>query len=175
MCATRVCAIVINKLLEDERTMPTIKQLAAKLNQDATDSLLRNAAAMPADKLEWSPLDAGRTAHNQLAECAVIAKFSVYTLNTRTVPKFDHEAFGKAMAELDTVEKAVAMLKENTDLMVSAIEAFPDEELDTTILMPYSPTPLSFAEVMFGPYWNTVYHIGQFAYIQTLYGDGKMY
>lgn len=155
--------------------MPTVQQLAIHLNREVAESLTRNAAAMPADKLTWSPLDQGRTALSQLAECAVITEFTTNLLKTRAMPPIDSEAFGKKTAELDTVEKATAALKANIDTLSSVIESFPDADLDATIQLPWFSTPQTFAQVMFICYWNNVYHQGQIAFIQTLYGDKEMH
>lgn len=156
--------------------MATIQQLAAKMNRNVAEQLIRNAQAMPPEKALWSPLDLGRSALSQVAECAVIAGFSVQTLSARAVPPFDPAEFGAMMAQFDTLDKAIEALQASTERLVEAIEAFPSEELDTLVTMPYASEPMSWAEVMLGGhYWNTVYHIGQIAYIQTLYGDAKMY
>lgn len=152
-----------------------VQQLAAKLNKDACDILVRNAKAMPEDKVVWQPLEQGRSVLNQLQECAVIANFTTHTLNHHTLPEMDNEVFGKSMAALDTLDKAIAALETNTTELVSAIEAFPDENLDKTVQLPWLPTPTSLAEIMMMNYWNSVYHQGQVCYIQTLYGDSEMH
>jgi hypothetical protein len=155
--------------------MPTIQQLAAKLNRDVAAGLKRNAAAMPADRVSWKPMDVGRSALDQVAECALIARFGAGLLTDRTTPQMDMEAFQKARAELDTVEKAAAALDAGTDALCAAIEAFPAADLDKTIQLPWFGEPSTFAEIMFLSYWNSVYHVGQIAYIQTLYGDKEMH
>ena len=155
--------------------MPTIQQLAAEISRDAAEALARNAQAMPADKLNWSALDAGRTAFQQIVECAVIYGVGAAIFTERRMPPMEPDSFGKAMAALDTPEKALAALKTNSDALARAIEAFPDEHLDETIQLPFFPTPRSFAHLLLMPYWNSVYHLGQIAFIQTLYGDKEMH
>ncbi len=155
--------------------MPTVQQLAAKLNRNAINQLKREVQAMPADKQTWQPLDQGRTALNQAAECAVAAGLTVTTLNSRQLPPMEHDTFSKAIAELDSLDKTLAALDANGEALAAAIEAFPTEELDNTIQLPWLPEPWSFAQIMLLPYWNTVYHIGQISYIQTLYGDKEMH
>jgi hypothetical protein len=41
-------------------------------------------------------------------------------------------------------------------------------------MMPWG-AKMTFAELLFLNYWNLVYHQGQIAYIQTLYGDREMH
>ena len=60
--------------------MPTIQELAVKLNREAAQTLIRNVRAMPEDKVTWQPLDKGRTTLSQLQECAIICGFSNYTV-----------------------------------------------------------------------------------------------
>jgi len=155
--------------------MPTVQELAVKLNKEGAETLIRNVRAMPEDKTAWQPLENGRTTLSQLQECAIICGFSIATLTNRAVPADFKEAYGREMAEIDTVEKAAARLEERVEKLAATIQGFPASDLDQTIMMPFRPTPVSFAELMFMNYWNVVYHIGQICYIQTLYGDNEMH
>ena len=155
--------------------MPTIQQLAVKLNREAAETLIRNVRALPEDKAAWQPLDKGRTALSQLQECAIICGLSIYTLANHTLPPDFNETFGRELPEIDTVDKAIARLEERTEKLAATIEAFQDADLEKTVTMPWRPDPTSLAELMFMNYWNVVYHIGQISYIQTLYGDNEMH
>ena len=155
--------------------MPSIQQLAAKLNRKAVEGLKKNATAMPADKVAWQPLDVGRTVVSQLAECAVITGFNARLLIDRAVPPMDMEAFQKAVSDLDTTEKAISALDASADALAGAIESFPSADLDQTIKLPWFEEAQSFAEIMLLGYWNNVYHVGQICYMQTLYGDKEMH
>ena len=155
--------------------MPTIQQIASKLNKDAADTLVRNVRAMPADKVAWQPIEKGRTALSQLQECAIISGFTTYTLQNHALPADFNEAYGREMGEIDTVDKAIARLEERTSALVKVIDAFPDTDLEKTVKMPWMEQPSTLAEVMFMTYWNVVYHVGQVSYIQTLYGDKEMH
>jgi uncharacterized damage-inducible protein DinB len=155
--------------------MPTVQELAVKLNRDAAASLVRNVRAMPDDKAAWQPLEKGRTALSQLQECAVICGFTIDTLKTHAIAPDFHEAFGRESAQIDTVDKAVARLEERSAALAAAIQAFPDADLDIPVKLPWQEEPASLAELMFMNFWNTVYHVGQVSYIQTLYGDNDMH
>jgi len=156
--------------------MPTVSQLAAKLNRDAAATLARNIKAMPEEKVTWKPLDNGRSALDQLQECAIISFFGAKLLQTREVPPFDREGFEKLRAENDTPEKALALLDKGIDTLAAAIEAFPPEHLDDTLTLPFlGGMEKSFAELMLLTYWNMVFHEGQICFIQTLYGDHEMH
>lgn len=151
------------------------KQFAKEINAEVVDALVRNIDAMPADKQTWSPAEGVRSAHAQLQECAVITGSVVSMINSKAVPDFDHEKFGAMMAEFDTVEKAKVALRANLETLNAAIDAFPADELSETIKLPWFEAPQSFAKIMLISYWNNTYHLGQFNYIQTMYGDHEMH
>lgn len=155
--------------------MPTIQEMAVKLNREAAETLIRNVRAMPPDKLTWQPLDVGRTTLSQLQECAIICGFSIFTLTNHTLPPDFNEAYGRELAEIDTADKAVARLEERIEQLAATIAAVPDGDLEKTVTMPWRPAPVSLAELMFMNYWNVAYHIGQVSYIQILYGDNEMH
>jgi hypothetical protein len=154
--------------------MPTVIELAVKLNREASEGLARSLRAMPAEKTTWKPLDVGRDAVDQAVECAGFNLLGAKCLTTREDPKIDLAAFEQMKAENNTPEKALALLDRATTSLVAAIEAFPPEHLDDTVTMPWG-MKMTFAELLFLNYWNLVYHQGQIAYIQTLYGDREMH
>ncbi len=60
--------------------------------------------------------------------------------------------------------------------LAEVILAVPDSALDDVISLPFAEgMTMSRAEVMMMTYWNYVYHTGQVAYIQRLYGDVEMH
>jgi hypothetical protein len=153
----------------------SIQQVVAKQTRDVGAGLERTFVAMPADKQTWKPLDNGRSALEQIAECAVINGWSAQVFRDRAVPPFDGEAFGGACAALDTADKAVAALRANTETLVAAIGSTPDDALQTQVQFPWDESPCSLADAVLVAYWNMTYHIGQINYIQTLYGDQEMH
>jgi uncharacterized damage-inducible protein DinB len=156
--------------------MSTTQQLAARMTEKASENLIANIEAMPTDKQAWKPLDAGRSALSQVQECAVINPFFGAILRDRAVPNMPWNEYEARCAALDTAAKATSALVEATAGLVAAIEAFPDNELQNTITLPFGEgMTMTYAQVLFASYWNMVYHTGQIAYIQTLYGDTQMY
>ncbi len=155
--------------------MPTIQQLAAKLNHEAVNGLIRNVRAMPEDKVNWQPLEKGRTTLSQLQECAIICGFSIYTLTNHALPPDFEGAYGRELGDVDTVDKAIAKLEERSAALAKVIASVPDTDLEMTVKMPWLEQPSTLAELMLMNYWNLVYHIGQVSYIQTLYGDNEMH
>ncbi len=141
------------------------------------EALLSQAKRVPADKLDWKPLEAGRSVLDQLQECAVIAGFYKSLLATYLMPEFGPEFmadYNKARAELDTMAKVESMLRENTATAVAAIRrAVPDDVIENE--MPFfGPEPWKVYSVMNAHAWNMHYHTGQICYVQTLLGDKDM-
>ena len=155
--------------------MADIKKIAVVASQMVSDTLIRNLQAMPADKQDWKPMDLGRSALDQVQECTAINRWIADAYRTHELPPLDGEAFAAVKAELDTVEKACAGLKEATTGLCDAISSQSDADLDLTVTLPWDSTPTPFAALFMVPYWNNAYHIGQICYVQTLYGDNDMH
>ncbi len=140
------------------------------------ESLLHQAKRLPADKLEWRPMDEGRSALAQVQECAVIARSDPHLFETLEMPNLDEAAmkqFGEATAALDTFEKAEAELRKNTATVTDVIRNFPDEKLGIEMKF-FGPNPWKVSSVLNSHCWNMQYHTGQICYIQTLLGDKEM-
>lgn len=120
------------------------------------------------DKASWSPLDKGRTALDQVAECALMTGACVGIIQNKAVPSFDWEEFGKAQAALAADPEALlAALKTNTDNLIATIEGLSAEDAAFEVTMPWGAT-YTLAGLGDVAYWNNTYHQGQINYIQTL-------
>jgi hypothetical protein len=152
------------------------QQIAATLTQEATQNLIRTAQAMPDEKFTWQPLDAGRSALDQIIECGIINSWGARLLHDRAVPPMDGEAYARTKTATTTRDAAIQLLERGTAELVAAIEAFPDAHLEDTLELPFRAGMIkSFTEMLLMPYWNLTYHLGQINYIQTLYGDREMH
>ncbi len=149
--------------------MPTLLEQAAKMTAAAAETLERNLLKMPEEKLTWKPEKGARTVLHQVAECAVINKMAAGMLATHQIPADFREQMDAAFAHNDTRDKVIASLKEGTSALTAAIAAFPAENLDAEIPLPWGKHTA--ADVIFMPYWNMSYHEGQINYIQTLYEE----
>jgi uncharacterized damage-inducible protein DinB len=59
---------------------------------------------------------------------------------------------------------------------VPYVEALPDTKLTETRWLPFNGgRDHTYLELLEYPRWNCTYHLGQVAYIQTLYGDKDMH
>ena len=154
--------------------MATVQQLMAKLNRDVAGTLARNVRAMPPDKQTWQPPDGGRSALDQLQECAAVTAWAAQILRERAIPATEG-LFERFRAECDTPDRAAARLEQEAQALAGVIESFPSDHLEDPVQLPWEEKPCSLAEAMAIAYWNNTYHLGQVCYIQTLYGDKGYY
>jgi hypothetical protein len=119
------------------------------------------------DKAGWSPMDKGRTAIDQVSECALINGMLADILISRTDPVADWEAFDQARAALDTADKAIGVLHETLGKLQGAYAALPAEDEDTQITMPWGKQ-YKLIDLPSIALWNNTYHEGQINYIATL-------
>ncbi|CEK12823.1 hypothetical protein CWRG_00219 [Chthonomonas calidirosea] len=154
--------------------MPTIQELFAQLVRQEADHLIRHAEATPPDKQIWSPLDKGRTVLDLVQECAYMNGFAAKTLVDRRQPEWSQVEFDRFRAEFNTMEKALARLRTETESLAQAILAFPSEHLNDPVQLPWGVNGTLTVWITI-PYWNMCYHLGQVCYVQTLYGDQGYY
>lgn len=149
------------------------------VTKKAVDDLFRCARAVPADKLEWSPLDQGRTVLDQLQECAHAPTWFAHILIHRVAPPMTPEDFQKsreARKQWKTIDECEKVCAENGEELYAAVRAVPEADFKQTISLPFGEGfTMSLMEIMAMHHWNAVYHYGQVSYIQTLYGDKEMH
>jgi hypothetical protein len=154
--------------------MVTVQQQAARLTRQAWEGLMKTAEFVPADKRDWVPQGKARTPYDFLAECAVMADWGAQVVETGEFPPFDREAYERAKAGLDTLEKIKAAGEPAIARLCAAIEKTPDAVLDESRPMPWGMN-MTVADILFMGYWNMVYHWGQANYVQMLLGDTEMH
>ena len=137
------------------------------LVKKSVDALTKATTAL-GDKATWSPLDKGRTAVNQVAECALIAGGVSGILHAKSAESLDMSGFGQAIAALATdAESVLAALATNADSLCAAIATLTEADYAITVQMPWGAT-YTLSEVAMLVYWNNTYHEGQINYIATL-------
>src|SRR5580700_3688693 len=155
---------------EGDSVMPgPIQNYVSKATTKAANDLITAVENLPEDKRGWSPLDKGRSALDQAAECALLNAFTVGLLQTKVFPEheFDYAAFTAQKQELAKDWSALKdLLLANTALATAAIEAVPDSDLDIEVPMPWGTYTVG--SIMNYPCWNMSYHEGQTNYIGFL-------
>jgi uncharacterized damage-inducible protein DinB len=169
------CANHLNNFEED--SMKTQEQIIQSTHR-GMDIIFRTVRAMPEDKLDWKPMDAGRSALDQLQECSWSPNFYRMVLEQKTFPELDENFFDEASKQRKqwtTIDLCEEHCKENTEKLCSVIRSLSDEDLSTTIHIPTRGIDLSLADIALSHFAHMQYHTGQINYIQTLYGDADMH
>ena len=148
---------------------PTIQQHVVLVAREAGLEFFRFAAAVPSDRLDWRPENCAGQSVMRMAE--EIALTPLWALS--------------AMSELDWAQmrdqwKTVADCREaflaHFALWEACVLAMPDSKLVETKWLPFNGgRDHTFLELLEYPRWNATYHLGQVAYVQTLYGDKEMH
>ncbi|MFN3730271.1 MAG: hypothetical protein ACK4XJ_11240 [Fimbriimonadaceae bacterium] len=150
-----------------------------RLTEEAHQTFLAYMRHTPEDKRTWSVLGVGRTPLALMQEIAMAPTWAIEMLAARACMEYDEQrmaADAALMGSWDTFDKCEAVLRENLDRFYELVRTFPQDELGLEIRLTFAnDLPQSMADLMSFPYWNTTYHLGQLAFIQTLYGDKAMY
>ncbi|MBS1705634.1 MAG: hypothetical protein JST40_07145 [Armatimonadetes bacterium] len=143
------------------------------LTERGARGFFSSAKRTPADKLDWKPLDEGRSTLDQCQEVAFCPTWGSGILKHRGMdPNVDWEAAQAAAKQLTTVEACEAKFFELFEGLKAEIAAFPEAEMGESITLQWGT--FTYMEIMEVPHWNVLYHWGQVNYIQTLYGDKEM-
>jgi hypothetical protein len=120
-------------------------------------------------------MDEGRSVLDQIRECAVVASSYPRVLTTFEAPIVEEvmRAHAEARQKLDTLDKAVAALREGTAQTITAIRQVPDDKLSETMKF-FGEESWKVSTVMNAHFWNMTWHTAQICFIQTLLGDRKM-
>ena len=147
--------------------------------QRAADAAFKEATFVPADKLDWKPLDEGRSVLDQCQEMAQCALWCEQIIAGEGMPDFNEETFAKIQEERKswlTIEACQAECNKRLESLYKVIKSIPDDQLAKTKWLPFGGgREHSWQEMMDYPRWNFVYHLGQISYVQTLYGDKEMH
>lgn len=145
----------------------------------AAGEAFRYARAVPEDKLDWKPLDAGRSVLDQCRELAMCPTWCEDLISGKPEPEWNEETFAaikKEQEQWTTVDACEAECNRRLESLFAAFRALPDERLKETKWLPYGGgRDFTMPEMMDYPRWNFTYHVGQIGYIQTLLGDREMH
>ena len=144
----------------------TIQEYAAAAIEESASELIQAVLDLPEDKRDWKPLDKGRSALSQLAECAAMNTRSAKIVRAGAYHESLMTEWRELLPTLDTPEKAIAKLREGTAALASAIREVPEADLGKEITLSW--TTVTMAAFFLLPLWNMSYHEGQISYIGTL-------
>ncbi|MCC6444609.1 MAG: DinB family protein [Armatimonadetes bacterium] len=152
--------------------MSDIIDVAQKLVNTATETLLRTASFTPEDKLNWTPGGAARGTLPMVVECGGI--YGMFASLLQGQPMHLEEDDAAFMAQYKNMDSARAMVQENLGKLIEAMGQVKPESPDKELTMPWG-AKMTLAEALFFPAQHTQYHIGQINYIQTVLGDTQMH
>ncbi|NUL82965.1 MAG: hypothetical protein HUU60_09615 [Armatimonadetes bacterium] len=135
-----------------------------EVTQQAANDAFKAAKVVPPDKLDWKPLENGRSVLDQCRELAICPQWAydiIQGQETAAPPE-----------GLNSVEACEAECNRRLATLFDLFRTMPDERLAETKWLPYDGgRDFKMEEMMDYPRWNFNYHLGQISYIQTLYGD----
>lgn len=147
--------------------------------QKAADEAFRYAKAVPDDKVDWKPLDAGRSVLDQAREMAKCPVWAYDIVSGADMPDWNEETQAKLKAEMEqwkTVADCQAECNRQLARLFEFYRGISDDKLKETKWLPYDGgRDFTWQEMMDYPRWNFTYHLGQIGYVQTLYGDKDMH
>ncbi len=144
----------------------TLQEYAAAAIEKSASDLIQAVLTLPEDKRDWKPMDKGRSALSQLAECAVINELFAQVAETGVWSAERPVMSGRQVAALDTLDDAMEALRGGTAHLTAAVRGAADANLGDVIHLPWRT--LTLAQVFLMPLWNMSYHEGQINYIGTL-------
>ncbi|MBS1714613.1 MAG: DinB family protein [Armatimonadetes bacterium] len=147
--------------------------------QKAADEAFRYAKAVPDEKVAWKASDTSRSVLQLCQEMALCGKWAAEIIEDKPMPEWSEETQAKVQQEMDAfpdVDACKAECDRNLKALFALFSTLSDDDLKRTKWLPYDGgRDFTVAEMMDYPRWNFTYHLGQIAFVQTLYGDKDMH
>lgn len=154
----------------------TLQEHVVQVTEEAVKEFFRYAHAVPADKLEWKPLNEGQSVLSMTQEIAKTPDWAYDVMTNAKPTDDDRKAQFEEMKTWSTVDQCQCEFENRFSRWADLIVSFPEERFTETVWLPYNGgRDHTFLELFEYPRWNATYHLGQVAYIQTLFGDREMY
>lgn len=144
----------------------------------AAKEVFRYARAVPADKLDWKPMDTGRSTLDLCRELAMCPGWAVDIISGKPMEWNDESvaAMQAEQSQWNTAEDCEAECDRRLEKLFEMFRTMPDSKLEEKRWLPFDGgRDFTVPEMMDYPRWNFNYHLGQIAYIQRLYGDTEMH
>lgn len=139
----------------------------------------RYAHAVPAEKLDWKPAESARSVLELGRELAKCADWAVDIMDGKGMELHAEVAAAEEWDQWLTLADCEAAAQVKLENFNQRLKNFPTEKLEETIDLPFgaggSMRTFTMREMLDYPRWNAIYHLGQIAYIQTMYGDNENY
>ena len=157
--------------------MKVVDYVADSAKQAAV-AAFKYAAAVPSEKLEWVPLEGGRSVLSIVRELAMTPTWQYDTL-AGPPTEWSETAWAEQnamMSQWTTLEECRGQFDARFEKLEAYVRALPEERFTETKWLPYEGgRDFTVLEMLDYTRWNCTYHQGQIAYIQLLYGDKDMH
>src|SRR5688572_6800875 len=153
----------------------TVKEHLGKGIKEAGKTFVGDLEAMPQEVLERSPGGVARTPFDYSYEIALINKRIAARLRGEDPGAwpFADVKWVTCSPEFSEKSKMVDLVRTSFDELISAWDAFDENELTTPIKLPSSETSAHDLGSM--PFAHAVYHDGQLNYAHSISGDDEMH
>jgi uncharacterized damage-inducible protein DinB len=143
------------------------RQAIIKGIRESNHLLAKSCEAVPADKFEWAPGEAGTTLKWIVAHCAAMPKWVIAAVEARGwTDEFEEP-------QIRSLSEGLALLESNSAELIAFIEAFLEAQAGDVCKFPWGEQTV--AETFGLLYWHNTYHLGQVNYIQLLLGDREFH
>lgn len=139
------------------------KQAIIKEIHGSNYLLTKACEAVPADKFDWAPGEAGTPLRGILSHCAAFPHWVISAVRSRGLPE------GHQEPEVGSLAAGLEQLQANSAELIAFIEALPESEAGVTVNFPWGEATV--AEALGYHSWNNTYHLGQVNYLQLMLGD----
>lgn len=151
----------------------TVQEHVVLTTQKVADEFFRYVEEIPVDKLDWRPLGSGQSALSMAQEIGITPTWAMMTMDDIPFGEGESTDYRK---EWKTIEKCNKEFDERFVGWSEFVLGLSEDDLKRTKFLPFNGgRDHTFLELLEYPRWNTTWHMGQVAYIQTLYGDRDMY
>lgn len=144
--------------------MPSIREVAKNVTMDSARTLCKDTSYIPSEKLDWRPMEHGKSAIAILSEIAR-SNFSIAAF-----------VKGETAREVETEDYQAlhSLVMESAEGVCKMIDWLSDEALEGEIQMPWGGM-FAASEAILLPASHMNYHDGQINYIQLLLGDTRFH
>ena len=144
--------------------MPSIREVAKNVTMDSAQTLCKDTTYIPSEKLDWRPMEHGKSAIAILSEIAR-SNFEIAAVIAGHPPK---------KVETEDYKALQGLVMESAGEVCKAIDSLSDEALEGEIQMPWGGM-FAASEAILLPASHMNYHDGQINYIQLLLGDTRFH
>lgn len=145
------------------------------LTTKAVDEFIAYASNTQSSKVAWRPSKSARPVLEICQECLALTEFLISALRSNLASFTDAE-WQKQMdlaSEQKNLRDILKAIKSRTSLLLRLIKLIPEADWMKSVKTPWGR--MKMVDIAYMQYMHLTYHVGQIAYIQTIYGDKKMY